>query len=212
MQSISPVDDYIERLSLSSNTKRVYRGDLRAFEAWLRGRSIELRDASVAGAADYLVELRELGRRHSTVSRSAVVLRRYLRYQGQEVHKAFPSFDSYNSFGSALPVDRLLSVLDELPARSPLELRDRAMLELLYATGLRVSELVALDVCDVALGVQMVGVKNRFGLHRRLPISSYTAELLGHMAFKKRPATAFDTQGKTHCDLCSLRKCKLRTR
>lgn len=188
------IDPFIDALwledGLSRNTLAAYRRDLRLFGQWL-AESLHKRLDEV-GEADLQAYFaaQHAATRATTANRRLTVLRRYFHWALRENRmRADPTL----RMQAARPPLRVPGTLTEPQVEAllaapdvstPLGLRDRAMLELLYASGLRVSELVSLRVFEVSLsdGVLRVtgkGSKERlvpFGEHARLWLDRYLAE------------------------------------
>lgn len=140
---------------LSVNTASAYRRDLAKFQAFAQKRKLSLEAVSRDDLVDFLAGLYRQKLESRTVARNLVTLRNFFRFaQIQESISADPSVNLESpKIRRSLPgylrleeVERLLSQPD---AKTVLGLRDRAMLELLYSTGLRVSELISLRVTDL---------------------------------------------------------------
>ncbi|MCX7891692.1 MAG: site-specific tyrosine recombinase XerD [Burkholderiales bacterium] len=184
------LDEFCDRLwledGLARNTLEAYRRDLRLFGEWLaaRGRSLTL--ATEADVAGYLAH-RHAGPaapRASTQARLASSLKRLYRFLAREGRisadptarldppKRAPRFP--RSLSEA-DVEALLGAPDP---GTPLGLRDRAMLETLYATGLRVSELVHLKLVEVALDMGVVRILGKGARERLVPLGEEAAAWL----------------------------------
>jgi len=140
---------------LAANTVSAYRRDLEKFGKFAQKRKIPLETVSRDDLVDFLAELYRQKLDSKSVARHLVSLRNFFRFaQLQELVSVDPSMHLESpKVRRALPghlrleeVERLLAQPD---AKTPLGLRDRAMLEVLYSAGLRVSELVGLHVNDV---------------------------------------------------------------
>lgn len=140
---------------LSSNTVSAYKRDLMKFKEFAEKRKVPLEAISRDDLVDFLATLYRMKLESRTVARHLVTLRNFFRYaQVQELVKSDPSINLESpKIRRGLPgylrlqeVERLLSAPDQ---KTPLGLRDRAMLEVLYSTGLRVSELTGLRVMDL---------------------------------------------------------------
>jgi integrase/recombinase XerD len=202
-------NDLIERFcdtlwlqeGLSANTLEAYRRDLEGLERWISKRGTALMSASRADLLDYLSGNVGKGARPRTTARLLSSLRRFYGYLVREEKiKTDPTalIDS-PKLGRPLPkslseaqVEKLLESPD---VTKPLGLRDRAMLETLYATGLRVSELVGLTLSQVSLTQGVVRVIGKGDKERLVPlgeeaiswISRYLAE--GRSRFVKSRST-----------------------
>ncbi|MCO5118906.1 MAG: site-specific tyrosine recombinase XerD [Burkholderiaceae bacterium] len=177
---LQAIDAFCEALwledGLSRNTIGAYRSDLRAADGWLReSRSVGL---GKAGEADLLALIagRFADSEPSSANRRLSVLRRFYRYLVRQGHR---SDDPVAGIRSAKQPPRHPSTLSErqveaLLAAPPLDtalgLRDRAMLETLYATGLRVSELVGLRTHSVGLTDGVVRVVGKGDKERLVPL------------------------------------------
>jgi len=176
-----PGDPVIERFvdalwleeGLSRNTLDAYRCDLEQLAAWL-GASPQ--SASRERLQDYLDDCVARGARPRTTARLLSSLRRFFRYLLRErlIEVDPTALLESPKLGRPLPkslseeqVERLLAAPD---ASKPLGLRDRAMLETLYATGLRVSELVALTVSQINLQAGIIKVIGKGNKERLVPL------------------------------------------
>jgi integrase/recombinase XerD len=140
---------------LSSNTVSAYKRDLMKFKEFAEKRKVPLEAISRDDLVDFLASLYRMKLESRTVARHLVTLRNFFRYaQVQELVASDPCINLESpKIRRGLPgylrlqeVERLLSAPDQ---KTPLGLRDRAMLEVLYSTGLRVSELTGLRVTDL---------------------------------------------------------------
>jgi len=167
---------WLER-GLSENTLAAYRRDLQAVQNWLGQRGKSLMTASPVDLHDFMAQ--RLGPEQAS-SRSAARWLSAVRgfYRHQLLNRTLsedPSADlSHPKLGRALPsvisakqVEVLLAAPD---VATPLGLRDRAMLELLYASGLRISELVSLELSNVNLRQGWVRIVGKGGKERLVPM------------------------------------------
>ena len=201
MASVAAADpDSIERYldalwmekGLSDNTLLSYRRDLNQFADWLHGQqSRTLLQADREALQAYLGWGLKYGRSARSAARSLSCLRGFYRYQLREGHLTEdPSRDIDNpKLGRPLPkslseaeVEALLAApqLDDV-----LQLRDRTMLELLYACGLRVSELVGLQMAQLGLNQGVVRIIGKGGKERLVPMGE---EALGWLQRYMRSA------------------------
>lgn len=167
-----------EKRGLSVNTAAAYRTDLEQFIAFLRERGID--DWSAVSHDDmlaFLLFLRERRYANSTVARRTAAVKSFYSYlhtqnlvQSDPTERIdSPKVDRYLPKSlTPTQVDELL----ELPLRNPTpeRLRDKAMIELLYATGMRVSELVALNLQDLDAEAEQVRCVGKGGRERVLPL------------------------------------------
>ena len=177
---------------LSDNTRAAYRRDLKHFAEWLeRG----LANAAEADPTAYLARRYEYARpRASSQARLVASLRRFYAWCVRERHVALDPTAKLEppKRGSRLPktlseadVEALLAA----PAvEDPIGLRDRAMLELLYATGLRVSELVGLRQFEIDLDMGIVRVFGKGSKERIVPLGEEAADWVTRYVKHARPS------------------------
>jgi len=194
--SLDPFFEYlvVER-GLSENSLEAYRRDLTRYTAYLvaRGRDVLALDRTVVPG--YLLALREGGLGPRSVARHLSAIRHFHRFLAREGGGAA---DPTAHVEGGRPWARLPDVLssDEVARllegdpRTPLELRDQAMLELMYASGLRVSELVGLRLGDPDLSVGVVKVRGKGDKERLVPLGDCAAESLTRYLASGRPALA----------------------
>jgi integrase/recombinase XerD len=198
------VTEFLNYLSLerkfSPNTLAAYRNDLAQFVAYLRAESpaVQLLEewsaVTAEDALNYLAVLRERGYAPATVARKVAAIKSFFRFlraggiitsdpteqvEGPKVGKPVPR---------AISVEEVARLLEQ-PTRSttPEARRDKAMLELLYATGMRVSELVALNLSDVNLLAGFVRCLGKNGRERVLPIPPAAAAAVQTYVSEARP-------------------------
>lgn len=172
--------DYIEvEKGLADNTRQAYRSDLTDYLAFLRARAVD--NPVAADKKDisaYLARLKGRGNQPSTLARRLSAVKAFMRFLRLEGHLDGDAAESLNAprAGQKLPrvmtvteVERLLAVPD---LDSPLGTRDRAMLELLYATGLRVSELLALRPPDLDVRRGLVRCRGKGDRERVVPVGA----------------------------------------
>ncbi len=168
----------------SANTLAAYRRDLRTYGAWLARRGDDMGTTAEDTVAAYVAALRASGRAPASVARAVVVVRSLHRFLADEgVAATDPAFDlAVPHVPQGLPkalsegeVERLLGVVagDDPPAR-----RDRAILEVLYGTGMRISELVGLDLADVSLDDGVARVLGKGDKQRIVPLGRFAATAL----------------------------------
>lgn len=175
---------------LSQNTLAAYSRDLKALAEWQSKNNRNILSSSNTELLEYITQKIKKGSKSRSVARSISTFRRFFRYQLRErtIQEDPTALIELPKLGKSLPtslseenVDSLLNAPD---LNDPIGLRDRAMLELLYATGLRVSELVTLEHKQINLQQGVVRVIGKGNKERLVPmgdeavrwISDYTAE------------------------------------
>lgn len=183
---------WLER-GLTPNTLAAYRSDLELFALWLGEQGGGLLAAQRETLLSYLQERSIEGARPRSTARLLSSLRRFYRYLVRErLREDDPSarIDSPR-LGRPLPKslteDEVEALLNAPDITTPLGLRDRAMLETLYATGLRVSELVGLTVTQISLTQGVVKVIGKGRKERLVPLGELAVEWLERFMRESRP-------------------------
>ena len=183
----------VER-GLSKNTLESYERDLQQFVTYLEGQGVAAwRDSGRTHIAGYLSRLKQLGRATATLSRTMVSIRTLYQYLIRErmlesdpsvmvetpkLEKKPPTVLSISEVGTLLEAPKLESAGGA---------RDKAMLELLYATGIRVSELTSLNIADVNLDMGFIRCIGKAEKERIIPIGSISVRCLESYLSKHRP-------------------------
>src|SRR5438067_1450673 len=161
---------------LATNTLSAYRRDLVKFEDFAKKRKLDLAGVKRDDLVDFLASLYRQKLESKTVARHLVTLRNFFRHaQVQELISEDPTAHLESpKIRRSLPgylrleeVEKLLELPDQ---KTPLGLRDRAMLEVLYSTGLRVSELTSLRVMDLDTKVGCVRCIGKGDKERIVPV------------------------------------------
>ena len=192
----SDVDAFIDAMwlenGLAKNTLQSYRSDLMAFGVWLAAQGSALTACQTYHLTDYMTQ-RHASSKASSANRRLTVFKRYYRWALRErLIQADPTL-SINPARtpSRLPkaiteaqVDALLAAPD---LNQALGLRDRTMLELMYASGLRVSELVGLRIYQVNLSEQVLRVTGKGNKERLVPFGQAAHHWLARYMNEARP-------------------------
>ncbi len=200
--------DYLEvEKGASANTIAAYRNDLQQlidFVGGKLGRQATWEDVSRRLLEEFVLELRRRGYRESSIARRIAAMRSFFSFLAAEEIISHNTGESLASpkVRRTLPKAISPTEVDELleqPAhrQTPEAKRDQAMLELLYATGMRVSELISLDVDDVHLGpAPFVRCRGKGGKERAIPIHDQAAEALRSYLEEGRPFLLKDKKEK----------------
>ncbi len=187
---------------LAKNTLEAYRRDLRLFAEWLEKQDrASLLAATEADLSGYFASLgarrtqgKKRGIRSSTQARLHSSLKRYYRFalRGRRIEadptlKLDPPKRSQR-FPRTLSEDDVEALLAQPDPETPLGLRDRAMLEVLYASGLRVSELTRLKIVEVSLDMGVVRVFGKGSKERLVPLGEEAVVWLQRYSEEARPA------------------------
>jgi integrase/recombinase XerD len=201
-------DRYLDHLTvergLSQNTLQSYRRDLRRYVAFLRGRDIvspEMIDEAalrsfVASLSASTHGPNERPYTATSVARTVSAVRSFHRFLVREgVTTRDPSVAVKQpklprSLPHPMTTDEVRRLLETPDTVSPAGLRDAALLELLYGSGLRVSELVGLDVDDADLEMGSVRVLGKGGKEREVPLGRFSREAIDAYLTRGRPGFA----------------------
>jgi integrase/recombinase XerD len=189
--------DYVRHeRALAENTQAAYRRDLRDFQEWLGDRAAAT--LSVRDLGDYFAALAKKGLARASIARQAATLRTFysfLQLEGvvtespAELLTAAKRDDAIPGTLSPAQVDRLLAGPE---AKTPVGIRDRALLELLYATGCRASEVSAMRLSDVHLAESFCICRGKGDKERVVPLGKRAIAALA--AWIDVPRKAFATR------------------
>jgi integrase/recombinase XerD len=193
MSALALIDAFIDALwleeGLSKNTLAAYRRDLSLYAEWLRSRDRRLTDTTEADLNAYF-SARHNTSKATTANRRLTVFKRYYRWALREnLIVADPTL-KLQAARQALRVPKTLteSQLAAPLSESALGVRDRTMLELMYASGLRVSELVTLKVFNVSLSDNVVRVFGKGNKERLVPFGEVAGVWIRKYLGEARPA------------------------
>ncbi|NML14678.1 site-specific tyrosine recombinase XerD [Azohydromonas sp. G-1-1-14] len=179
---------------LSANTLEAYRRDLSLYADWLAGEAGRALDASTEADLRGYIAARHEGTRAATANRRLTVFKRYFRWALREHRLQQDPTLKLLAARQPLRVPKSLSeaqveaLLAAPPVAEPLGLRDRAMLELMYASGLRVSELVQLGMLSVGLAEGVLRVAGKGAKERLVPFGEEAHGWLRRYLAEARPA------------------------
>ena len=190
----SQLEAFVEHLRFNRNTSvhtsAAYQSDLRQLIEFTAGhldksvKRLRPRDLDLAVIRAYLAELYRLGQSRATVARKLSALRTFVRYLRREgwidtdPAALAQSPRREHKVPAHLSMDEMATLLEAPDASQPLGRRDRAILELFYASGLRLSELVGLDMEDVNLRSRVVRVMGKGSKERLVPFNTAAQEAL----------------------------------
>ncbi|TRW49585.1 site-specific tyrosine recombinase XerD [Aliidiomarina halalkaliphila] len=197
MVNTKHLEGFLDRLWLqqgvSQHTLSAYRSDLSHFARWLEPRAIPLEKAAVSDIEAYLSALHDQGRNPRTLARFLSAAR---KFYGWLLHEHLRKDDPTNhvrtpkqprSLPKTLSEEAVSALLSAPDAESALGLRDRAMLEVLYASGLRISELVQLQMNQLSLRQGLVRVIGKGDKERLVPLGEEALHALERYLRHGRP-------------------------
>lgn len=167
----------VER-GLSPNTVKAYTADIEGFYEFLRHRGVTLRDASSSDISDYIISVSDYlsKRSQARLLSSLNSFFDYLVSEGERKDNPSSSVDS-PKLGKYLPVVLSVEEVRAILKAAPNE-RDRAILEVLYGCGLRVSEVCSLKISEVYLKDMFVKVMGKGSKERLVPMAPSTASAI----------------------------------
>jgi len=180
--------------NLSPYTLRNYENDLRSFFCYAQEAGRDIRDVDRYLLRGYLAVLRERRLAPGSIVRRVSSIRSFYRFlvlQGRIEHDPLAGVRAPKKgrrLPSFLSPKQVLAILGSVEGDSPKALRDRAILELLYAAGLRLSELVALDASDVDIGERQARVLGKGNKERIAVMGRAAADALRRYLRDGRPA------------------------
>lgn len=181
---------WMER-GLSDNTLRAYRNDLAGFGLWLQGK--DLLQVDSMDVQSYLAYCFDSGFKNRSAARLLSSLKRFYAWQLREKRIAVDPCALIEAPKPEKPLPKIITTqqVEDLilapDVLQPLGLRDRAMLEMLYATGLRVSELVGLEMGQVSLNPGVVRIIGKGGKERLVPVGEQALDWLQRYLSVSRP-------------------------
>jgi len=191
------LDSFIDHLwledGLSKNTLESYRLDLTSFTLWLPTQKKQLLTVEETDIQQYLAVKFPQSKPRS-ISRLIATLRRFYRYCLREnLIKTDPTIQIQSpklprSLPKSLNEEEVIALLNAPNLNAPAGIRDKAMLELLYACGLRVSELVNIKATEVSINDAVVRVTGKGSKTRLVPMGEDAADWISRYLREARPA------------------------
>ena len=184
---------------VSSNTLQSYKRDLKQFEKYIEENNEDYSKITEEGIKDYISYMQEIGKKPSTISRGLASIRSFYQYeaknkniendptegiQSPKIEKRVPSILTSNE----------VALLLEQPKNIDLKgIRDKAMLEFAYATGMRVTEIISLNVEDINLETGYVTCKNG-KKERTVPVGNMSLKALKEYILNARKTMIKDEE------------------
>ncbi len=184
----------------AAKTRIAYRTDVEQFARWAEERGSDPASVGVRELRRYLAGLSEQGNAPNTIARKLAAIRALLRVQVELGHRRENPAELVSSPKRPSRLPRVLApgevetLLERIPGTTPLQLRDRALFELAYASGLRAEELVTLNVDSVDFDAEAVRVEGKGGKTRLVPVGEHALRALERYLASGRPALASSTE------------------
>jgi len=194
LEAIALLDADLRRRGSADRTRAAYASDLRQLAAWASARGQGPTELDLRALRRHAAERSQGGDGPATVARKLAAQRafyRVLREHGrvpQNPAELVPGPKRAQRLPKTLDADVVASLLDRIPTGTPLELRDRAMFELAYGSGLRAEELVDLDLDAVDFDAEELRVEGKGSKTRVLPVGESAMRTVVRYAERGRPA------------------------
>jgi integrase/recombinase XerC len=205
-RDLKNLDEYLDYLrherNASLHTIAGYRRDITQFINYLDGRRISLLHADNLQIRGFMAELHERRLKKSSIARKLAAVRSFFQFAvkskwlAENPARVVATPKQERLVPSFLTEEEMAGFLDLPPSGRPLDLRDKALLEFLYATGIRVSELVGINVEDVHLGERLVRVRGKGKKERIVPFGGLALEGLKRY-LRERPELVGDRLDET---------------
>jgi site-specific recombinase XerD len=195
-EALALFDSDLRRRGMAEKTRRAYGVDLGQFALWCTAQAVGPCEVGSRELRRYAAVLSGRDAVAATIARKLAALRafyRTLREHGQVTQNPvdlIPSPKRPRTLPTVLRPDELATLLDRIPASTPLELRDRALLEVAYACGLRAEELVNLDVTSVGFDAEELRVEGKGSKTRIVPAGEPALRAVARYLERARPALA----------------------
>ncbi|HEY7966246.1 MAG TPA: tyrosine recombinase XerC [Solirubrobacteraceae bacterium] len=198
VQVLEDFDADLRVRSAAEKTRRAYGSDITRFARWCMRNDLEPAQPDVRALRRYAASLSQGGLRPASLARNVASLRSFYRMLREHgVVSANPADlltlpKRPRSLPHVLRPEELAILLDRIAATTPLDLRDRAMFELAYSSGLRAEELVTLTTASIDFDSEHVRVEGKGSKTRLVPVGEPAIKALRLYLDRARPALAHD--------------------
>ena len=201
--AVAAYDRELSGRGAAERTRRAYGSDLGQFAQWATERNLGAPQS--VGHRDvrlFAARLSESGAAAATVARKLASVRSFYDHLvrrgelGQNPADLVASPKRASKLPKVLSSEQMAAVLDRIPARTPLEVRDRAMFELAYSCGLRCEEITGLDTGSIDFEAEQLRVRGKGGKERLLPVGEPAQRALRRYLETARPTLA-EERGET---------------
>jgi site-specific recombinase XerD len=189
-EALAAFDADLVRRAVAEKTRRAYAIDARELAAWASPRELTPETIDVRQLRRFAAGLSEQGRAPATIARKLAALRALFTALGRADNPAelVGSPKKPQRLPHVLRQREVADLLDRIPATHPLELRDRALFEVAYGSGLRAEELVSLDRDAIDFDSETVRVEGKGGKTRLVPVGEPAAKAVERYLARGRPA------------------------
>ena len=195
VEIINDYRDYLLQNDKSENTVYAYVTDVNLYYKYISSKDINLYSSDNNAIMAYINHLLEEGKSERSVNRIVISLRSFYNYlKSKDLIKDIPNINYKSSrldkkLPEILTVDEVDKIIKSVDKDGPKGIRDNALLELMYATGMKVSELISLNVSDVNLDLQFVKCTDNKHFERLIPIGRSACKAIEeYMSIRSRLA------------------------
>ena len=194
IEAMALLDADLRRRGSAARTREAYAADLSQLASWAGTRDLEPTAIDLRTLRHHAAERSQQGDSPATVARKLAAQRQFFRVLREHgrIQQNPAELISAPKRGQRLPktIDarKVARLLDRIPASTPLELRDRAIFELAYASGLRAEELVTLDVSGIDFDDEQVRIEGKGSKTRVVPIGEQATRAIDAYLTRARPA------------------------
>ena len=195
VEIINDYRDYLLQNDKSENTVYAYVTDVNLYYKYISSKDINLYSSDNNAIMAYINHLLEEGKSERSVNRIVISLRSFYNYlKSKDLIKDIPNINYKSSrldkkLPEILTVDEVDKIIKSVDKDGPKGIRDNALLELMYATGMKVSELISLNVSDVNLDWQFVKWTDNQDFERLIPIGRSACKAIEeYMSIRSRLA------------------------
>ena len=199
-EALRDFDADLRLRAAAEKTRRAYGGDLAHFAQWCAGRSLTPVEVDARVLRRYAAQRSQEGLSPASLARTVASLRSFYRMLREHGLVASNPAELLTlpkrprSLPHVLRPQELAQLLDRIPQTTPLELRDRAMLKLAYACGLRAEELVTLTTDSVDFDAEQLRIEGKGSKTRLVPVGEPALRALTRYLERARPALAHDDE------------------
>lgn len=194
---INPVERFLNFLTvekgLSANTIIAYRNDMNKFQKYLKKTGKDIAGLTRNDITSYLIYLRDNGNQTPTIARNIASIKGLCGFMLSEGLIEYDPLENFSSPKGWKHIPRILGIEDvfsllEKPRDKEFSLRDKAILELMYSSGLRASELINLKLNDINFEAGFITVMGKGSKERIVPINERAMKLIKKYIKELRPA------------------------
>ena len=197
-RALGALDDDLRRRAAAEKTRRAYGADVQHFATWCAARSLEPAAVDIRDLRRYAASLSQSALEPSSLARKIASLRalfRALRERGEIAQNPADLLTlpkRPRTLPHVLSAEQLTTLLDAIGGATPLDLRDRAMFELAYASGLRAEELVNVTVASLDFDGERIRIEGKGGKTRFVPVGEPALQAVSRYLERARHALATD--------------------